>query len=118
MSSLSKFQLRLMTYSKNLRSVVSESTYFVSFHFLYITLIEDVFRLIMAKHSIERKDEFLLDFKLFVNQMKRKYASDRDYGYELRSHSQFMKSLDYDQTLDEKPRIERFSLEDDDFTFR
>lgn len=114
MSSIKKFKVRVSDYQRKLRSVNEDSAYLVQLHYYYIVLIETVFKHIFLNGQIERKDEFILDFKIFIEEMISKYSSASPYGYSPRSPEHKRLGLSHDQKLTDKPRIQSYDLNDDD----
>lgn len=114
MDSIKKFKVRMADYQRKLRDVNEDSVYLVQLHYYYIILIETVFKHIFINNQIERKDEFLLDVKIFVEEMISKYSNISPYGYSPRSPQHKILGLSHDQKLTDKPRIESFDLREDD----
>ncbi|MFA9385781.1 MAG: hypothetical protein ACERKF_18740 [Vibrio cyclitrophicus] len=115
MNSTKKFKVRLSDYTRNLRHVREESKYLAHLHYQYIILIETVFKHLFNNQQIERKDEFLLDVKIFVDEMISKYSSESPYGYTPRSHQHKLRGLSHDQKLTDKPRVANYDLRHDEW---
>lgn len=92
---LKKNQEFLDFYLNELLSVRVDDPYFSTFHDLHYEFTASIHDVMKKNHTLYRNEELLEDYEMFIEDMRRKYRIDSDYGYPLRSHHDKVKGIPF-----------------------
>lgn len=75
----------LHAYTTSLNGLKLGQNFFSQINLEYSSLLTELFKRLFETNSLDRQEEFLNDFKLFIDDMMRKYSTTSPYGYSPRS---------------------------------
>ena len=114
-------QISLQDYTDLLSGIEIEHDYLTKLNKEYENLLLGLYKCLFDNDQLDRQDEFHSDFKMFKDDMIRKYSSKGMYGYNPRSPMEKRLGICNKKESSKKFALEHRELEDfspDDYSMR
>ncbi|WP_061032653.1 hypothetical protein [Vibrio splendidus] len=80
-------------YLNNMAEIVAKDPSVAVMHELHCELTASITEVMINHNTLHRMPEFLKDYELFIEDMRRKFSTTQEYGYPIRSPYEKLKGI-------------------------